>query len=99
MSDKLNSQERIMAIVELLAKQGRKGLLNREIIVAIGTTAPNVSRDLGLLERRGWVEKQPTGAWRLTPFFGNFSNLMAQSFREAKLRLAEDEERYLSAMQ
>lgn len=88
-----------MAIVELLAKTGRVGLSNKDIITTLGASAPNVCRDLALLEKRTWVEKQPTGAWRLTPFFGNFSNLIAQSFREAKLRLAEDEERYRSAMQ
>lgn len=99
MSAEMNSQERIMAIVETLARTGRVGLPNKEIVVAVKSSAPNVCRDLALLEKRGWVEKQPTGAWRLTPFFGNFSNLIAQSFREAKLRLAEDEERYRSAMQ
>jgi DNA-binding IclR family transcriptional regulator len=94
-----NSQERIMAIVELLARTGRVGLPNKEIVVALQVSAPNICRDLGLLEKHRWIEKQPSGAWRLTPFFGNFSNLIAQSFREAKLRLAEDEERYRSAMQ
>lgn len=99
MSAEMNSQERIMAIVELLATTGRTGLRNKELVVKLGASASNVCRDVALLEKRGWLERRYDGAYRLTPFFGNFSNLIAQSFREAKLRLAEDEERYRTAMQ
>jgi len=98
MSEKLNSQERIMAIVEILAKEGRTGLRNKALIEALKVSAPQVCRDLGLLERRGWAEQVQGGAFRLSPMFGNFSNLIAQSFREARLRLSEDEERFLNAM-
>lgn len=97
--DKLNSQERIMAIVEALAARGREGLTNKDLIVALEVSAPNICRDLALLERRGWVERTVGGTWRLTPKFAGFSGQIAQSFREARLRLTEDEARFATALQ
>jgi len=94
----MNSQERIMAIVEVLAEAGRNGLRNKELVEKLQVSASKLCRDLALLGKRGWVEQLPTGGFRLSPLFGNFSNLIVQSFREARLRLTEDEARYQNAM-
>ncbi|MDR0387259.1 MAG: hypothetical protein LBH57_04410 [Treponema sp.] len=97
--DRLNSQERIMAIVEKLVKNQILGMANKTLASELGTTEANICRDLKLLESRQWVEKAPDGRWRLTPKFGGFSGQIIKSFQVAKLRLTEDEARYASEMQ
>jgi len=92
----VNSQERLLIIVELLAKTGLGGMSNKDLVVELKASAPQVCRDLAILKKRGWVQQLPTGACRLAPFFGNFANQLAQHFRQAKLDLAAEEDSYFS---
>lgn len=92
----VNSQERLLVIVELLAKKGLEGMSNKELVVELSASAPQVCRDVAILKKRGWVQQLQTGAYRLAPFFGNFANQLAQHFRQARLDLAAEEESYFS---
>lgn len=95
----MNSQERILAIIEVLAKKGREGTSNKEIIASLRLSAVTVCRDLAVLEKCGWAEATHNGNRRMSPKFGEFANFLARSFQDARLRLTEDEARYRSAMQ
>ena len=98
--EKLNSQERLLAEVEKLVEFSVDGLNNKQLAFEMKTSEAVVCRDLGLLEKRGWIERsKSTGRWRLTPKFGNFAGTIMKCFQTAKLKLTEDEARYASAMQ
>jgi len=98
--EKLSSQERIIAIVEMLAVKQIEGMSNKLLAHELKSTEANVCRDLKILENRGWVEKSNgSGKWRLSPKFGGFAGQIMKCFQSAKLRLTEDEMRYVSAMQ
>jgi DNA-binding IclR family transcriptional regulator len=97
--EKLSSQERVMAIVEKLVECQILGMTNKTLASELCISEANVCRDLKILESRGWIEKASDGRWRLTPKFGGFSGQIIKGFQVAKLRLAEDEARYASAMQ
>jgi DNA-binding IclR family transcriptional regulator len=97
---KLNSQERIMAIVEKLAEKSAEGMSNKTLAFELKTLEANICRDLRILESRGWIEKSGhQGKWRLSPKFGGFAGTMIKCFQAARLRLTEDEARYASEMQ
>ena len=98
--ERLNSQERILAEVEKLIEFSVDGLNNKQLAFEMRTTEAAICRDLKLLEKRGWIERsQSTGRWRLTPKIGNFAGTIMKCFQTAKLKLTEDEARYVSAMQ
>jgi DNA-binding IclR family transcriptional regulator len=100
MSEKVNSQGRILREVEILCANCAFGLTNKELAGVVGTSEANVCRDLSLLENRGWIiRSEKDGRIRLSPKFGNFANEMMKGFKTAKLQLAEDEARYASEMQ
>jgi DNA-binding IclR family transcriptional regulator len=97
---KLNSQERILVIVEKLVEKTTEGMTNKMLAFELKTLEANVCRDLKILESHGWIEKSKTsGKWRMSPKFGGFAGTMIKCFQSAKLRLTEDEARYASAMQ
>jgi DNA-binding IclR family transcriptional regulator len=95
---RLSSQRRIMAIVEMLVEKSLKGMSNKTIAFELKTTEANICRDLKILKAGGWVEKA-NGKWRLSPKFGGFAGQIIKSFQVAKLRLTEDEARYATEMQ
>jgi DNA-binding IclR family transcriptional regulator len=97
---KLNSQERILVIVEKLVEKTTEGMTNKTLAFELKTLEANICRDLKILESRGWIEKSKTsGKWRMSPKFGGFAGTMIKCFQSAKLRLTEDEARYASEMQ
>jgi DNA-binding IclR family transcriptional regulator len=98
--DKLNSRERILAIVEKLVEKTTEGMTNKSLAFELKTLEANICRDLKILESRGWIEKsKAAGKWRMSPKFGNFAGTMIKCFQTAKLRLTEEEARYASEMQ
>ncbi len=82
MSTEMNAQDRVVAIVELLAKAGREGMANKDVMLALKLTAATASRDLALLEAAGWVERDYRRNARLSAHFGGFANQIAKSFQE-----------------
>jgi hypothetical protein len=98
MKEKINSQERIMIIVEKLVEKPVEGMSNKALAFELKTLEVNICRDLKILEGCGWIEKAG-GKWRLSPKFGGFAGQIIKSFQVAKLRLTEDEARYASEMQ
>lgn len=98
--ERLNSQERILVIVEKLVEKSVEGMSNKALAFELKTLEANVCRDLKILESRGWIEKsKANGKWRLSPKFGSYAGTIIKCFQLAKLRLTEDEARYASAMQ
>ena len=96
--EKLSSQERIMVIVEKLVEKSVEGMSNKALVHELRSTEANICRDLKILEDRGWIEKT-NGRWRMSAKFGGFAGQIVKCFQTAKLRLTEDEARYVSAMQ
>jgi len=97
---RLTSQERILVIVEKLAGKPAEGAGNKALALDLQTTEATVCRDMKLLESYGWVERSGAdNGWRLSEKFGGFAGQIMKGFQVAKLRLAEAEARYASAMQ
>jgi DNA-binding IclR family transcriptional regulator len=100
MAEKLNSQERILLIVEKLVDKTVEGMSNKSLAFELKTQEANICRDLKILEALGWIEKSKSnGKWRMSPKFGGFAGTIIKCFQAAKLRLTEDEARYASEMQ
>jgi DNA-binding IclR family transcriptional regulator len=98
--EKLNSQERILVIIEKLVENSVEGMNNKAIAFELKTTEANICRDLKILESHGWVEKsKANGKWRMSPKFGGLAGTIMKGFQVARLRLTEDEARYASEMQ
>jgi len=96
--EKLSSRERIIVIVEKLAGKTVEGMSNKTLAHELKTTEANVCRDLKILEDHGWIERAG-GKWRMSAKFGGFAGTIIKCFQTARLRLAEDEAKYASAMQ
>jgi predicted DNA-binding transcriptional regulator YafY len=99
MSEKLNSQERILVIVGHLEKSHVSGITNKELAGLVGTSEANICRDMAILDRYGWTVKNESGRRRLSPAFGGIAGRIMHSYREVKLRLTEEEAQYASEMQ
>ncbi|GHV76486.1 hypothetical protein AGMMS49942_13070 [Spirochaetia bacterium] len=98
--EKLNSQERILIIIEKLVEKSVEGMSNKALAFELKTIEANVCRDLKILESHGWIERsKASGKWRLSPKFGGFAGSIIKCFQAARLRLTEDEARYASEMQ
>jgi DNA-binding IclR family transcriptional regulator len=98
--EKINSQERLLAIVEKLVGKPTEGMGNKELAFELKTLDANICRDLKILEGRGWIERSgANGKWRMSAKFGGFAGTIIKGFQAAKLRLTEDEARYASEMQ
>ena len=97
--EKLNSQGRIFEIIRQLRKNHFIGLNNKELAQLLKTSEVNICRDLGLFHKYKWIEKGLAGKWRLSPEFGKIAGEIMKSYKEAKLLLSKDEERFASAMQ
>lgn len=97
--EKLNSQSRICEIICLLRKNHFLGLNNRELAQLVGTSEVNICRDMAILNQYQWIERGLSGKWRLSPEFGKIAGEIMKSYKEAKLLLSKDEERFATAMQ
>jgi len=97
--EKLNSQERICEIICQLRKNHFLGLTNKELAQLVGTSEANICRDLAIVNKYQWIEKGLAGKWRLSPEFGKIAGEIMKSYKEAKLLLSKDEERFATAMQ
>jgi DeoR/GlpR family transcriptional regulator of sugar metabolism len=97
--EKLNSQERIIHIIQQLHKNHFLGLTNKELAQLLGVSEANICRDIALIQKYQWIEKGLSGKWRLSPEFGKIAGEIMKSYKEARLLLGKDEERFASAMQ
>jgi DNA-binding IclR family transcriptional regulator len=97
--EKLSSQERIFEIIQRLKENHHLGLTNKELAQLVATSEANICRDLGFFQKYQWIEKGISGKWRLSPEFGKIAGEIMKSYKEARLLLSKDEERFVSAMQ
>ena len=93
--DKLNSQGRILRLVELLSEDVLVGRSNKELAEALGKTHDVVSRDLALLRELGWAEPLPSRNWRVTPKVGQIAQRIAQKHQEEVLKINMSARNYL----
>lgn len=96
---KLSSQQRLLRIIEVMAESGYRGVKNAELITRLGIGAAVISRDLAVLRDQGWADRKPDGRIRLSPKFAGFSGLIAQSLRDARLEIQQEEQLYVHAME
>jgi len=96
--EKINLQKRILTIAGKPAGNPVDGLPDKALAFETGISEADICRDSGIPAVCGRAGKSG-GRWRLTPEFGGFANSIMKGFREAKLRLTEDEARYASEMQ
>jgi DNA-binding IclR family transcriptional regulator len=94
----MNSQARILEEIKVLYENHAAGLNNKELAELVGTSAMNVCRDLAIIERYKWIARDGRGRWRLSAEFGGIAGQIMKSFKQARLELARDEERYAAAM-
>lgn len=99
MSEKMNSQERILKEIQILYENHTTGLKNKELAEKIGTSETNICRDLAIFEKYKWITRDSKFRWRLSADFGGIAGQIMKSYKIARLELAEDEERYMAAMQ
>lgn len=57
---------RCLRLTELLFRRVIDGISVSELASAGGYSAPNVCRDMALLESAGWAQKLETGRWAVT---------------------------------
>lgn len=98
MNEKYSAQERLCAEIRMLCENHVNGLANKELAVSVGTSEANVCRDLDVLKKFRWVIRDDKSRWHLSPEFGGISGQIIKSYQKAKLRLSQEEERYLTAM-
>jgi hypothetical protein len=96
--EKLNSQGRLLLIVEKLVEKTMEGMSNKSLAFELHTQEANICRDLKVLETFGWTEKY-RGKWRMSPKFAGLSGTVMKCFQTARLKLTEEEARYASEMQ
>lgn len=94
--EKLNSQERILIIIKILAQNHYAGLRVKDLAKILKTTESNICRDVAILEHVEFIEKNEGGKIRLSVDFGAISHAIAKSYKTARLKLTEDEAKYIS---
>jgi hypothetical protein len=83
--EKLNSQERILAIVEKLVEKPIDGMSNRALAFELKTLEANICRDLKILENHGWIARsRVSGKWRMSPKFGGFAGTIVKYPRQSR---------------
>lgn len=98
MNEKYSAQERLCAEIRTLYESHVDGMTNKDLAHAVGTSEANVCRDLDVLKKFKWVVRDDNARWHLSPEFGGISGQIIKSYQKAKLRLSQEEERYLTAM-
>jgi len=97
--EKINSQERIFEIIRLLCENHVSGLANKELAVHLKTSEANICRDIALFKKNDWIVQGSGSRWRLSPTFGGLAGRIMRSYRDAHLRLTEEEAKYAAEMQ
>lgn len=96
---KVNAQERVFEIVQLLYQNHIEGLTNKELARHLGTSEVNICRDLAVFEKYGWVSRGTNSSWRLSTTFGEISGQIVKSYQKARLSLAKEEAEYIASIQ
>ena len=94
----MSSQERLMVVVETLVEAGFHGLQNKDIALKLGASPAAISRDLTLLRLREWVDRTDEGRYRVSPRFAGFAGTIAEAFRQARLDIQREEERFTAVL-
>lgn len=82
------------AILDALAGALPEGLTNGDIAQAAACTPSQVTRLATALAEAGWVEKLPTGRYRITARFGRMSVRVLASFERAERQLGDIKRNY-----
>jgi DNA-binding IclR family transcriptional regulator len=88
-------QQRILALVRLLAGHEITGMSPKQIADQQSCSASLVTRDLANLKQAGFAEQTPeTNYWRLSPEVVQISLRHATALARAQDRLAEVQQRF-----
>lgn len=87
-------QERGYRVLLLLAGHEMEGLAPSDLSKAIGTSQPNVHRDLRVLQKMGLAEQLDNGRWRLGPKLVQIALAFQTRIAAARQRLDETQQRY-----
>ena len=93
-----NSQERICAIIELLAKSFPRALKTKElanILKILKTKEANISRDIKVFEKFDFISKNENGI-RLSRKFASISEEMKRGYDTAIAKLQEEKKEYFN---
>lgn len=82
------------AILDALAGALPEGLTNGDIAQAAACTPSQVTRLTAALGDAGWVEKLPTGRFRITARFGRMTFRVMASFETAERQLGDIKRNY-----
>ncbi len=96
MSDYTNpGQQRVLALLVLLAGNEFMGVLPSDLAKALGTSQSNITRDLDNLRSAGLAERiGETGRWRLGPKLVQIALAFSTHIGRMSERLAEVQQRY-----
>jgi DNA-binding IclR family transcriptional regulator len=94
-----DGQQRLLALVRLLAGNEVHGLAPGEIAKAQGCSASLVTRDLANLKEAGFAEQiVETGRWRLGPTLVQVALAHSRELEKAERKLAETKQRFSRAI-
>lgn len=88
-----NSQERICAIIELLAKSFPRALKTKELANILKTKEANISRDIKVFEKFDFISKNEYGI-RLSRKFAGISEEMRKGYDAAISKLQAEKKEY-----
>ena len=94
---KLNAQERVFEIVNIMVEHHADGISNKELAGILKTTEATICRDIDVMERYGWITRGGKG-WRLSCEFGSISGKIIKSYQKARLALAKEEAEYIASI-
>jgi DNA-binding IclR family transcriptional regulator len=88
------AQQRVLAVLLLLAGNEFTGVLPSELARALDTSLPNMTRDLDNLRTAGLAERLDTGRWRLGPKLVQIALAFSTHVGRMSDQLTEIKQRY-----
>ena len=82
----------VLDVLEALAGFAATGAKNSELVEAVKTAAPNITRVLGYLIAKGWARKAENGRFYPTPAFTRLSFAVLSDFQRLESRLADSKQ-------
>ncbi len=93
-----SSQQRILRVVLALFDDAVHGVSPSTLARSVGTTLPNITRDLDNLVSAGLAERvEPDGRWRLTPRLPQQAIKVFTSIDRAERELEQARQRFTLA--
>lgn len=79
----------VLTVLEALCGYAANGAKNSELVEAVKTKAPNITRVMGILISKGWARKAENGRFYPTPDFARLSFKVLADFDRLETRVAD----------